>query len=183
MAKRKSNPKAEPPPKRSVGRPPAVTPEKVERIIHAITIGMDRRSACSLAGVEYHTFNRHVRAHPELRPRLYEADKQLEFWCVKLVNDNARGEVKVKEGYHKPDVKAAQWWLERRRTAIYGRRDPDALTHSQVVSMMMAFASRFIEFVPPEKRAECGEAIADALATKPTIGVEDLNRLKAKREA
>lgn len=110
---------------RRPGRPTKLEPERKERILQALKAGNYRQVACEYAGVSYGTFSkwmaqgvrRPATEYGEFRKAVLEAERQAEVTCVARV-------MKATE----TDWKAAGWWLERKRSSRWARKEK--LEHS-----------------------------------------------------
>jgi len=95
-----------------VARPSKFTPERQQRILTALSAGNTRKAACEYAGVEQHTFQRWLLRYVHFAQAVTRAEGDAEVRMMALVHQAAPN-----------DWRAAAWWLERRRSSDYGRRD------------------------------------------------------------
>lgn len=110
---------------RGAGRPPKLTNEVQERICQALAAGNYRTVAAQWAGVsqrvmrEWMAKGKSEKSGPykDFRRRVLEAEKSAEIRAVGLVMKAAQ-----------EDAKHAQWWLERKFNARWGRKDATRVT-------------------------------------------------------
>lgn len=103
-----------------MARPCLLTPETEARILEALRAGNYRKVAAEYAGVDVRTFQawmqRGKRSHKgpfgRFRRAVLEAERQAEMRMVALVMRAAS-----------EDAKHAQWWLERKHNARWGRKE------------------------------------------------------------
>lgn len=95
------------------GRPSKRTPECERRILDALRAGNTRKAACAYAGIDLHTLARWSAAHATFATAIEKAEADAETRMVAQIAKAASGGTWT----------AAAWWLERRRSEEYGRRD------------------------------------------------------------
>jgi hypothetical protein len=102
------------------GRQSLLTDELEERVLSAIRAGNFRNVAAQWAGISLRTFKDWMKKG-KLKPasrqgifctRVIEAEKGAEMRMVALIMKAATS-----------DAKHAQWWLERKHSARWGRKD------------------------------------------------------------
>jgi hypothetical protein len=102
-----------------VGRPTKLTPDVEQKILLAVRGGNYRYVAARWAGTTERALQRWMlegKKHPKskygkFRKALIEAEQTAEIHAIKIVLDAA-----------KKDAKHAQWWLERKQPARWGRQ-------------------------------------------------------------
>ena len=107
------------------GRPPKLSSEVVDRICQALAAGNYRGVAAQWAGVsqrvmrEWMARGKEEKKGPyrDFRRRVLEAEKSAEIRAVGLVMKAAQ-----------EDARHAQWWLERKFNARWGRKDATKVT-------------------------------------------------------
>lgn len=88
------------------------TPEVVQRLTQAISMGATYELACKYAGLHYDTFNEWRKAKPEFSDAVEKAEGQAVVgWLAKIEKAANDGE-----------WTAAAWKLERRYPQQYGRK-------------------------------------------------------------
>lgn len=106
--------------RRGPGRPSKLDADRKERIISALKAGNYRQVACEFAGIGYGTFSKWMHAgarrteseYGSFRAAVLEAERQAEVRCVARVMAATEN-----------DWKAAAWWLERKRSERWSRKD------------------------------------------------------------
>lgn len=101
------------------GRPSKMTPEVQEKILSALRAGNFRGVACAYAGIGQRTLREWMQfgeAKPKsrfgaFRRQVVEAEKSAEMRMVALVMKAATS-----------DARHAEWWLERKANARWGRQ-------------------------------------------------------------
>lgn len=92
------------------------SPEKVKLICKALRQGNTRRAASAAAGIDQDTFGAWLKRHPDFAAQVELAEAQCETSLVAhLINLG-----------HSGDVKAIQFWLERRRPETWGPKQTDS---------------------------------------------------------
>lgn len=110
-----------------VGRPTKRTPEREQRLLEALRAGNTRKAACHYAGIGEETFARWLRIG-DFGDSVKKAEADAE---VRHVANIARA---AQEG----TWQASAWWLERRRSDDYARRDKVEVTVRQTAEKLAA---------------------------------------------
>lgn len=105
------------------------TPETLEVITRALRGGNTRADAAVYAGMDASTLRRWMHADARVQRAIVEAEAQARVRMATIVSDAAFGrpaqyddagnQIRAEQ---KPDPDRAQWWLERRDPANWGRR-------------------------------------------------------------
>ena len=142
-------------------------------ILDAVRLGTGLYRAAELAGVSSQSFRRYMRKGEE------EAAEGRRTTAAKFVADVSKqtahighlmeGSV-VHAALHGRDVKAAQWWLERRLPDEYGRHD------KVTVDVQQKMAVDFLDFIRERVDVDCYQQILRALA--PSGGDEEATVLQ-----
>lgn len=93
-------------------RPPKFTPDRQQLILEAISAGATRKAAALHAGIDDATLYRWMQRYASFATHIARAEADVELRCTTLILNAAE-----------TDPRHAEWWLERRRTEDYGRRD------------------------------------------------------------
>ena len=94
------------------GRPTKKTPELIGKLLEALSNGVHRKVAATTCGISSRTLELWVQADEELAERIEAVENEVEQKIVgSIVLAAANG-----------DLKAAQWYLERRYPDRWGRR-------------------------------------------------------------
>lgn len=110
-----------------MARPSSLTPAITEKVCEALALGVSWEAAAAHAGITATTIHRwiaqadddaEVCVFREFREQTTRARDAAEVRMASIVIQAAEG----------GDAKAAQWWLERRRSASWGRQDSMAVT-------------------------------------------------------
>lgn len=104
-----------------MARPTKLTPELIGKIEEALSVGMSRARACSLAGISLDSLSRWINADPDLADLIEKAEAKGEYEHLKNIRDIAFGE---KRG----DWKASAWLLARKYPSRYSENqsiDPE----------------------------------------------------------
>ena len=137
-----------PKPKSNAGRHTKMTPERQEKILQCIALGMSKKSASAYSGISQDTFYEHVKRFPEFSERVNQAMAKFEARHLSVINKAAMPKIITKErekhGYSgegkrrqfgvverttertkKEEVEwmASAWLLERVLPETYGRVD------------------------------------------------------------
>lgn len=108
-----------------MGRPTKCTPEVVERICEALALGVSWAAAAAHAGMS-------EAALTEWKQRGNDGEEPFAAFLAEATRARDAAEVRmasiVIRAAEEGDAKAAQWWLERRRSASWGRQDSMAVT-------------------------------------------------------
>lgn len=97
---------------RGAGAPTKQTAERARRIVEVLCGGGTRRAACATAGISEDTFARWLERSADFADAIEKAEAAAELRCTKIVFDAASD-----------SWQAAAWWLERRRSQDYSRRE------------------------------------------------------------
>lgn len=115
-----------------------------EKILESLRNGTTRQNAAGAAGVARNTFYTWLAAEPEFRAAVEEAENAAEQAMVTSVKRQAT-----------KSWKAAAWWLERRRSADYGKRDTLAVVNALTPDGEMAqLAAQYVEMSEAELQEE-----------------------------
>lgn len=95
------------------GRPVTYTPERGEAICEALRSGGSRTAAAQYVRSTLRTLENWMTRFPEFRASVLEAEARAELRAVVVIRDAFVG----------GDWRAAAWWLERRRSDDWGRKD------------------------------------------------------------
>lgn len=96
-----------------------LTDQRVEAILAALRAGCTRRAASAMGGIHHCTFYEWIAADPTLSDAVEKAEAEAEAFFTQAVTRAAQ------------DPKtwtAAAWWLERRKSTEYARRDKVEMT-------------------------------------------------------
>lgn len=168
-----------------MGRPSRLTPATSKAVLDALSAGNYLEVAAAYAGVGTSTLHRWLakgseenapKAYREFREAVEETRARAEVRSVALVMKAAQGgEVVERRTIHRadgtmeqiekvapPDVRAAQWWLERSQPKRWGRR-------------LIEVSGPEGEAIPVEVRTTALDRVAEALARmaeRATAGAE-----------
>lgn len=108
-----------------MGRPTKCTPENIERVCEALALGVSWAAAAAHAGLT-------ERCVMEWCERGRDGEEPFAQFLLSATRARDAAEVRmasiVIRAAEEGDAKAAQWWLERRRSASWGRQDSMAVT-------------------------------------------------------
>jgi hypothetical protein len=97
-----------------VGRPRAITRNKVEKLMHILEMGDTIDNACNFAGIDKKTY--------------YNESKRNEGFSTKMAiaRNRAKGKALKNVGYYldKGDLETSKWWLEHKHSDEFSKR-PD----------------------------------------------------------
>ena len=93
-----------------MGRPSKATDGRIEALLAALRAGNTREASAGHAEIDRSTLHRWLEGNAGLRARVQKAEADAEVRFAAQVAQGA-GE----------DWRAGAWWLERRRSAAYGR--------------------------------------------------------------
>ena len=96
-----------------MARPTKHTPERKQRALDAVRAGLTRRAAAAVAGMCERTLYDWMGQSAVFAADIARADGEAEARMTALVVQAAQS----------GNVQAAMWWLERRRSEDYGRRE------------------------------------------------------------
>jgi hypothetical protein len=119
------------------GRPSKYTPEVVKRIMDALAAGNTRKAAAEYGGIDEDTLGRWRRRFADFADAIKSAEAHAEVGHVANIATAAKG----------GNWTASAWWLERRRSAEWGRVD-------RVEIEVRRAAERIAESYPPEQRPD-----------------------------
>lgn len=133
--------------KNKVGRPTVVTPEIVQKLENAFSIGCTDIEACLEADISRGTYYNYVNAHPEFIDRKEELIQAPFLKARKTIVSNL----------HTPDV--AEWYLERKgksefgtKTSVeYSNADAEGITNAEIIK------NAFLALPPEERKAIVSE--------------------------
>jgi len=94
-------------------RPTKRTPEREQRLLQALQAGNTRRAACHYAGISDETFTTWQRRDLGFLEAVKSAEADAERRMLGVIDDAAQSGTWT----------AAAWWLERRRSEDYGKRE------------------------------------------------------------
>ncbi len=94
------------------GRPSKRTPEREARILEAIRGGATRKAAALHAGINQDTLTDWTHRYSDFSDAIARAEADVELRLTAIILNAAR-----------EDPRHAEWWLERRRSEDYGRRE------------------------------------------------------------
>ena len=134
-----------------------VTRQCRQILFEAITLGMTRKTACALAGINYQTFSNYMdygkdkafTKHYHFRKKILRLEAQRESQALEVIKEAAAGGKRVKKTKIKSGVKdsfteitdttlapqwqAAAWYLERKMKKDWGRDSiQDAKTPAEI---------------------------------------------------
>lgn len=147
-------------------KPPAETPRKKggpakkidaameAKIIEKVKACGVKRLAASFVDLDYTTVYRHGVQNPAFATAL---DRAVDHCKLSLVAKVAVAGTK--------DWKAAAWYLERKWTAEFGRRNADSVTPGQLASTIQQIMAIIAEDVPKKCLAKINEKITLHLET------------------
>jgi hypothetical protein len=87
------------------------TPERVKRIIEALSAGNTRGASAAYGGIDHDTLNNWIKRHSEFSDAVKEAESKAEVSHVANIAKASRDGVWT----------ASAWWLERRRHNEWGK--------------------------------------------------------------
>ena len=125
------------------GRPPALDPDKRQRVIALLTIGCSRRVAARHIGCAPSTITRTAARDPDFADQVARAETNLE---VELL-DSIRQAAKTDRYW-----RAAAWLLERKNQQDYTRRSIRVYTHEQVIQFLAAALDTLRKELPQPQR-------------------------------
>jgi hypothetical protein len=94
------------------GRPTVMTDETVQKLEQALQDGFSVERACYLSGVGRSTFYDHSNGNPDFADKMYLAQE----WATE------RAKQVTIQAIDGGNVKAAQWWLERKAHQEFGAK-------------------------------------------------------------
>ncbi len=136
-----------------MGRPSKATEQRIEALLGALRAGNTREAAAAHAGIDRTTLYRWMGRNRALRVRVEGAEADAEVRFAAQVAQAAS-----------TDWRAAAWWLERRRSASYGRAQ--AFAAASAVTADPALAPHPLDELLPAEQAERAQAWAERLAAQ-----------------
>jgi len=103
---------------KKVGRPSAVTAAAISKLEEAFAMGCTDPEACLYAGISIHSLYRYQAEHPDFATRKHELKETPVLKARKRVVDEISN-----------DTKAAQWYLERKRSDEFGPKQTLDVNH------------------------------------------------------
>lgn len=100
--------------KSNVGRPIVLTKATVLKLEHAFRDGFSIEMACHLSGISRSTYYAHINDDLEFSNKMELAQQ----WVTQ------RAKKVLIQAIDKDDLKAAQWWLERKAKADFNTQPP-----------------------------------------------------------
>lgn len=89
------------------------TPELEWEVLQALRIGTTRHGAAAAAKINHMTLSRWINSDPDFEDQVQQAEGEAEAKYV----------ARIHEAAHNGTWQAAAWWLERRRSDDYARRE------------------------------------------------------------
>ncbi len=133
-----------------MSRPPALDPDKRQRIIALLTVGCSRRVAARHVGCAPSTITRTAARDPAFANQVAHAETNLE---VELL-DSIRQAAKTDRYW-----RAAAWILERKNQEDYTRRATRVYTHEQVLQFLAAALDTIRDEIPQSQRTQAIEKL------------------------
>ena len=96
-----------------MGRPSKYTPERAQQITDALAAGNTRKASAAHAGIGENTLGDWLRRFRDFRDAIEKAEAEAELAHVATIRAAA----------HDGTWQASAWWLERRRSDDWGKRD------------------------------------------------------------
>lgn len=117
-------------PRKTIGRPTKYSEQIVREFERAFRIGMTEQKACYYVGVNPDTFYDWKKKKSEFserieRAKLYMRIKASQIITKAIINDK--------------DLKAAQWWLERKYRDEFNTKDTQEKNDHQVVINLVSY--------------------------------------------
>jgi len=103
------------------------TPERVKRVLEAISAGTARCHAAAYGGIDHDTLNNWEKRYPEFKTQVLEAESRAVVAAV----------VHIRKAGQDGDWRADAWWLERRYPEEYGRTVSEQ-RHSGTITLLTA---------------------------------------------
>ncbi len=98
--------------KNKIGRPSVITPETLDKLNEAFSLGCTDTEACLLADVSTSALGRYIQKHPEYRAYKEELKHTPTIKARKT----------VVRAIEKGDDVSARWYLERKRSDEFGNK-------------------------------------------------------------
>jgi transposase len=121
-----------------VARPTKYTPERAQQIVDALTAGNTRRAAAAAAGVSEDSLERWLGRFAGFAGAIQKAEAEAELDHVGTIQAAAAN----------GSWQASAWWLERRRSDDWGRKE-----RVEIISSVREMARRAGLSVEDEARA------------------------------
>jgi hypothetical protein len=121
------------------GRPHVLDEKKKARILSLLTLGCSRTIAATAVRCHPHTILNTANRDPDFAEKLALADNASELIHIENINRAGR-EVKY--------WRASAWMLERLNPERFARANPDAITPSQITSIILQIAEIIIQEIP-----------------------------------
>jgi hypothetical protein len=99
------------------GRPTIITPSTVQKLEHALRDGFSVDMACHVSGISRSTYYAHIDRDATFSHKMELAQD----WVTQ------RAKQVVAQAIDSGDLKAAQWWLERKSRAEFAANPPEYL--------------------------------------------------------
>lgn len=90
--------------KTKIGRPPAIKEDTVRKLEASLASGYSVSTACHFAGVSRSTYYEYLATNKDFSDKMRMAEE----WCT------FRARQIILQAIDGGDIKAAQWWLERK---------------------------------------------------------------------
>ena len=100
--------------KNDIGRPTVMTKATIQKLEQALRDGFNVDVACYVSGVGRSTYYQHLQSDPDFADKMALAQD----WTTQ------RAKQVVAQAIGNGDLKAAQWWLERRARADFAVNPP-----------------------------------------------------------
>jgi hypothetical protein len=100
--------------KKQIGRPTLINDDLVQKLEAAVRDGFSIDTACRLSGISRSTYYEHFRQDEDFSDKM----KLAQEWTTQ------RAKQVVAQAIDKGDLKAAQWWLERKARAEFATNMP-----------------------------------------------------------
>lgn len=90
--------------KAKIGRPPAIKEDTVRKLEASLASGYGVSAACHFSGISRSTYYEHLALDKDFSDKMRMAEE----WCT------FRARQVILQAIDGGDIKAAQWWLERK---------------------------------------------------------------------
>jgi arylamine N-acetyltransferase len=104
----------------STGRPTVINKATVQKLEQALKDGFSVARACSLSGISRSTYYAHLQTDTDFMDKM----ELSQAWATE------RAKQVVIQAIDKGDLKAAQWWLERKSRSEFSNNLPQGLDRS-----------------------------------------------------
>lgn len=149
-----------------MGRPTKYTPETVQRILNAVSVGAAYEHACAAGGIEYETFRRWCHT----KDGFYAAVKEAEGQAV------SKWLARIEQAANNGVWQAAAWKLERLYPRLYGRTiqehtglDGGPIEVADVSSDRDALAGRLDELAERRRTRELAQLTDGSRSTSAAV--------------